>query len=148
MIAAPRVVSNDNLVTSRVQTLPTHYGKVEASEEIIGNDKRYNVTLNGQSILMANDQPSVIGISTTYDVNGEDAIILSSYNGGATGCPFKHFLLTLKSDGNNLLPIENCTRGYQARVNSGSLFIEFPEQDITRPIGNIWRYEGGNLERL
>jgi len=148
MVTAPRVVGNDGLVTSRVQSIPTRFGKVETEEKMFGTEKRYNVTLNDQSILMAGEQPSVIGISSTYDVNGEDAIIFSTYNSNSSICPYKHYLLTLKASGNDIEPIENCTRGYQARVNNGSLFIEFPEQDDARAIGNTWRYENSRLERL
>jgi len=148
MIGAPAVVSSDNATTSRTQTLPTRFGKIDMSEENAGAQKRYNVTLNDQPILTVGDQPSVIGVSSTYDLGAEDAIIFTTYHSESGTCPYKHYLLTLKADTNNLQEIANCTSGYQAKVNNGSLFVEFPEADDARAVGNTWRYENGHLERL
>lgn len=149
MITAPTVVSKDNsIATERAQNIPSRFGQIEVTEANKGIDRRYNVTLNGQSILMVDDQPSVIGISSTYNMGDEDAIILTAYHDTSTICPYKHYLLTLRQDGNNMQEISNCTRGYQARLTNGSLIVEFPESDDRRVVGNTWRYEGGRLERL
>lgn len=147
MVTAPTIVGKDDTTSGRLQNIPTRYGKIDVNEDIHDNIKRYNVSLNGQPILMVDDQPSVIGISSTYDLGSEDGIIFTTYHVNTT-CPFKHYLMTLKQDGNNLQEISNCTRGYQARVTNGSLFVEFLESDDGRTIGNTWRYENGHLERL
>lgn len=148
MITAPGIVNQEGTAITRSQTLPTRYGKIETSEDKNGSQKRYDVTLNGQSVLTVDNQPSVIGISKTYELGDEDAIVFTTYHDASTTCPYKHYLMTLKQDGNNLQEIDNCTRGYQAHVNEGSLFIEFLEPDDARAIGNTWRYENGRLERL
>lgn len=132
----------------RTQELSSRYAKLDINENINGSIRRYSVTLNGTPILQIDDQPSIIGISETYKLGAEDAIILTSYREGDATCPYKHFLLTLGDGRNELRAFGNCTHGYQARLVEESLFVTFPEVDDQRVAGATWRYESGDLERL
>jgi hypothetical protein len=130
------------------QGLPTRFAQITMTEVPSGNLKRYDVTINGQSILTVDNQPSVVGVSKTFVLGDEDGILITSFNPNDSVCSFKHTLLVLRDGGNELRPVENCTRGYQATVKENSLFIVFPESDDARAVGATWRYEKGSLERL
>lgn len=132
----------------RTQELSSRFAKLDINENINGPTRRYDLTMNGNPLLMIDKQPSIIGISETYALENEDVIILTSFHDGDTVCPYKHYLLTLSKGRNELHPIGNCTHGYQARKVEDSIFITFPETDDVRVAGATWRYEGGELERL
>ena len=132
----------------RTQTLPSRFAKLDVSETNFGSTKNYNVTVNGQPLIYNEDQPAVIGISRTFELRNEDAIVFSTFRAGDTVCPYRHYLLTLRAEGQNLQEIKSCTRGYQARINGNSLFVTFPDADSDRAVGGTWRYEAGDLERL
>ncbi len=132
----------------RTQELSSRFAKLDINENKNGPTRRYDMTLNGRPILQIDNQPSIIGISQTYALDNEDAIILTSYHDGDPVCAYKHYLLTLAEGRNELRAIGNCTHGYQARKVEDSLFITFPEFDDQRLAGATWRYEGGELERL
>jgi len=148
MLLSSAVIGSGDAPAVRSQAVPSRFGKIDVSENNSGNGKRYSITLNGQPVFQADDQPAVIGISRTFDLGNEDAIVVSAYHNENTTCPYKHFLLTLASGTNNVQEISNCTHGYQAKVKDGSLFIVFPESDDGRAVGNTWRYENNHLERL
>ena len=148
LMIAPAIISSDGSSPIHSQAILSRFAKLDISEEVKGQEKRYNITLNGQSLLAVDNQPSVIGISRTYELSNEDAIILSTYRSESDVCAYRNYLLTMKDGSNNLQEIGNCTHGYQARINEGSLFITFPESDDGRVIGNTWRYDNGDLERL
>jgi peptidoglycan hydrolase-like protein with peptidoglycan-binding domain len=147
-ITAPTVIGNGETPLIRSQAIPSRYAKIDASEDIRGTDRRYVLTLNGTPMIIAEDQPAVIGISRTFALNDEDDIIVSTYRANSSLCFYKHYLLTLRSDGNNLQEIGNCTQGYQAKLVNNTLIVVFPESDDGRAVGNTWRYEPGDLERL
>ncbi|GEM_PF-652543 len=128
--------------------LYTRFAGLEVNETGGGTDKRYTVKLNGQTLLEVNGQPSVIGISKTYDLGGEDAIIFTTFNPDSVLCSYENYVLVLNDKDHKLLEIENCTRAYQAQVNNNSLYISFPERDDNRVLGGTWRLEGMNLNRL
>ena len=126
----------------------TRYGGVDVSESGEGSNKRYNVNLNGQSILTADGQPTVMGISPTFDLGQEDAVIFTTYSPSDANCMYKTHVLTLSTTGSSLVDIDNCTRGYHAEVNGGSLYVSFPEHDDNRALGATWRVEGMTAEKL
>ena len=130
------------------RALYSRFARVTATES--GNDgsKVYDVQVNGESILMAGSQPSVIGISKTYIMGDEDAIIFTTYNPESAVCAYEHYALVLTASGHKMLEIENCTRYYQAHVDKGSLYISFPEHDDGRTLGATWRLEGATMTRL
>jgi hypothetical protein len=130
------------------QTVPSRYGNISVDEDNSGSEKRYTISLDGRPLLRTDSQPSAINISRTFNLGAEDAIILSAYRHDDTLCPYEHYVLALTANGSALHPINNCTRGYQAKVNSNSLFIVFPETDDERAVGSTWRYENGEIERL
>ncbi len=130
------------------QNVTSRFAKIELSENMSGAMKRYDVSVNGEAILKTGDQPSIIGISNTYSIGFEDLIILTSYDDSNPVCVYAHHLLVLHDGGNHMLDIQNCTRGYQAKVEGDSLFITFPEVDDKRDVGATWRYEKGDLQRL
>lgn len=130
------------------KTLTSRFAQVSVTETGSGADKRYTVTLNGQAILTADGQPSVIGMSQTFSLDDEDAIIFTSYSPSDTGCMYRTHVLVMASAGSKILEAGNCTHDYTARVDNNSLYITFPEHDDARAIGAVWRLEGMNLNRL
>ncbi len=129
-------------------TPPSRFARVEVSEGDANGQKRFNVTINGQPVLQTDGQPSVIGVSKTYDLGREDAIIFTTFNDGNTVCPTGQHLLVMNNVTSQMMDIANCTRDYTAEAHDGSLFITFPEIDDTRPAGAVWRYENGALNKL
>lgn len=141
--------SKDSGQAVRTQGFESRYAKIDVNENINGAVRRYAVTINGTPILQVDNQPSVIGISETYHLGTEDAIIFTTYRDNDPVCAYKYFLLTLTEGSNQLRSLDNCTHGYQARVVEQSLFIAFPEVDSPRiSAPATWRYEDGNLTRL
>ena len=130
------------------QILPSRYGHVEVTQDTSTTLKKYNVTVRDQPILQVDNQPSVIGISSTYQLENEDAIIFTTYNPGNPLCTYKHHLLTLRESGSQLHLIDDCTETFQANVANTSLLITFPQSDDGRAVGSIWRYDSGALEKL
>lgn len=148
MLLSSTVIGDANNPGVRSQSIPSRFAKIDVSENAQGSTKTYTVTINGQPLLRSDDQASVIGISRTFQLNDEDAIIFSTFRNNDPTCNYKHYLLTTRSAGQNLQEIGNCTRGYQAQIDNNSLFVVFPESDDGRTVGNTWRYEDGDLERL
>ncbi|HEU0117577.1 MAG TPA: peptidoglycan-binding domain-containing protein [Alphaproteobacteria bacterium] len=137
---------HDNpLMLSNPQSVPTRYGKLELTK---GDQNNYNLTLNGQPVLAAQNQASVIGLSSTFALGDEDAVVVSTYRNASDICPYKNYLLSLKNGADKVTEIPNCTRGYQATMKDGSLWIVFPEADDNRDVGATFRYESGDLEKL
>jgi len=130
------------------QAVSSRFGRVDVTESGSGPDKRYSVNLNGQPLLAADGQPSVVDVSSTYDLGNEDAIIFTTFSPNETGCIYKSHVLVLSGSGSQMLDIENCTREYQAHVADGSLYVSFPEQDDNRAFGSVWRVEGMTVQRL
>lgn len=128
--------------------LPSRFAKIDVIEGTDQGKHRYTVMLNERPILLAENQPTVIGISRTFRLGAEDAIMFSAYNGDGSACGFRHYLLSMRDGASQLLKIGNCTRGYQAHIANNSLFIVFPEADDGRLVGATWRYERGNVTRL
>ncbi|MFA4994664.1 MAG: peptidoglycan-binding domain-containing protein [Bdellovibrionales bacterium] len=128
--------------------LRTRFAGLNVTEAGSGMDKRYNVNLNGEPLLMVGGQSSVINVSKTYALGDEDVIILTSYNPESALCSYEHHALILAKEGTKMLEIENCTRGYNAAVDNGSLIITFPERDADRALGAVWRLEGTTVRRL
>ncbi|MDR3424113.1 MAG: peptidoglycan-binding protein [Alphaproteobacteria bacterium] len=126
----------------------SRFARLDVSESGSGADKRYNVNVNGQPILTADGQPSIIGVSPSYDLGNEDAVVFTTYSPNDSGCIYRNHVLAMDDKGTKMLDITNCTRDYQARVENGSLYITFPEHDDNRAVGAIWRLEGMNLNRL
>ncbi len=130
------------------QGLPSRFAQIKMTEVPSGDLKRFDVMVNGQEILLVDNQPSVIGVSRTFDLGNEDGIIFSAYNPVDPVCSFKHYLMVLRDGASTMYPVGNCTRGYQANIKENSLFITFPEIDDGREAGAVWRYEAGHMERL
>jgi len=128
--------------------ISTRFARLDVSESGTGADKRYNVNLNGTPVLTADGQPSIIGISPTYDLGGEDAVVFTTYSPNDSGCIYRSHVLAMDNTNTKMLDIENCTRNYQARVENSSLYISFPEQDDNRAFASVWRLEGMDLTRL
>lgn len=130
------------------RTIVSRFAQLDVSESGVGGDKHYSVNLNGQPVLLVDGQPSIIGISPTYDMGNEEAIIFTTYTPGDSTCTYKNHVLAMNGTGSKMLDIENCTRNFQARVDNGMLFVSFPELDDNRAVGSTWRLEGLDLERL
>lgn len=130
------------------KVVSSRHARLDVTETGAGADKRYAVNVNGQPILLAEGQPSIIGISTTYDLGNEDAVIFTTFSPSEEGCVYRTRVLAMNASENKLLDIDNCTRNYQAFADKGSLYIVFPERDDNRAVGATWRLEGMTLNRL
>ncbi len=126
----------------------SRYASVDVNESGTAGNKSYNVTVNGQTVLAVDGQPSVIGISPTYDLGNEDVMIFTSYSQAEPNCLYHTHVLMLNNDGSKMSDVDNCTRTNQAHVDGGSLIITFPEPDANRAVGATYRVEGMNVERL
>ncbi|MER2519863.1 MAG: peptidoglycan-binding domain-containing protein [Bdellovibrionales bacterium] len=147
-VASSYDMTGDGLGGGTSHPLVSRFAKLDVIEGTDQGKRRYTVMLNERPILLAENQPTVIGISRTFRLGAEDAIIFSAYNGDGSACGFRHYLLSMRDGASQLLKIGNCTRGYQAHIANNSLFIVFPEADNGRLIGATWRYERGNVTRL
>jgi hypothetical protein len=130
------------------KVVSSRFARVDVSESGSGSAKRYNINLNGQPILIADGQPSVINISPTYDLDNEDAVVFTTFSPNASGCVYSTHVLALNNQGSKLLDLDNCTRDFNAVAKNGSLFITFPQKDSNSAIGSTWRLEGTDLQRL
>ena len=133
----------------RNQTLPTRYGNVGLMEEN-GNspDKHYTVTVNGQPIMEADSQPSVIGVSKTYQLGDDDVIVMSAYRDEDPVCAYNTYLLVVNGSGHAVKNVGSCSRGYQAEAKHDALYITFPQTDSGSAVGATYRYEKGRLFKL
>ena len=130
------------------KVVSSRFARLDVSETGTGSAKRYNINLNGQAILVADGQASVIGISKTYDMGAQDAVIFTTFSPSDTGCIYRNHALVMNNNGSKILDVGNCTRDYHAQVNNGSLYVTFDEPDDTRAVGATWRVEGESAERL
>jgi len=147
MLTSTPTVSN-NGPEPLVQNIPNRFAKIDLSEVKNGSRRNYEVTVDGQPLLQAADQPAVIGVSRTFSLGDEDAIIFTAYRPDSNLCPYHHYLLALSSGGNKVQEVGNCTNGYQAKTAQNSLYVMFPQKDTNSAVADTWRYENGDLERL
>jgi peptidoglycan hydrolase-like protein with peptidoglycan-binding domain len=134
----------------RTQTVPIRYGHLDIDEDNRGSVRHYAVTLNGQPVLFANNQPGILRVSQTYQIDGQDAIVFTAYHGDGV-CAYKSYLLTVHSDGsfNNPKEIGNCNGSYEAHVADNALFVSFPGVNLMgMSTWDVWRYENDDLVRL
>jgi hypothetical protein len=148
--AVGATVNNDYAqgMNDGTRALSSRFARVDVVESGVGADKRYNISLNGQPMLVADGQPSVVGISPTYDLGNEDAVIFTTFSPNESGCTYRNHVLALTGEGSKLLDLESCTRSFDAVAKNGSLFINFPQKDSNSAVGSTWRLEGYTLTRL
>lgn len=136
---------------TRTQSIPSRFGKLDINEDDRGSLRHYEVTLNGQPVLFANNQPQLLRVSKTYAMNGEDAIIFTAYHGDGA-CSYKSYLLTIHNDGtfSNPHEIGNCTGNFEAHVADNALMISFPQNYVANGWStyDVWRYENNQLARI
>lgn len=135
----------------RSDTVPIRYGQLAINDAMRGGVHNYSVTLNGHSVLQANNQPVPLRVSHTYRLNGEDAVIFTAYDGTGS-CNYKNYLLTVRADGTYVAPqqVGNCSGEYQARVENGGLVISFAGDRFGDRYAGLdtWRYGNGSLMRI
>lgn len=158
-LPAPQTMTYDRIAPAALwndwrphsQTVPVRYGNLLINEDNRGNVRDYSVTLNGQPLLRAANQPGVLRVSQTYTMSGEDAVIFTAYDGSG-GCAYKNYLVTIRSDGSATAPqaVGNCAGAYQARVDGNSLFISFPNAQYASDAAtwDSWRYGNSQLVRI
>ena len=129
--------------------VPVRFGRLDVVANGGATGSNYTVTLNGQPVLYANNQPQPIGISKVQQLSGEDAVIFTAYDGSG-GCCYKNYLFTVKSDGTYTpaQQVGNCTGRYQAKVDGNMLFISFPSDYADSRRDDVWRYGNSTLARL
>ena len=135
----------------RDQEIPLRFAHLNVREEDSGTLRHYTITLNGQEIMFANNQPGVLRASETFALNNEDAIIFTAYQ--ATGvCPNKSYLLVVHSDGTFDRPSEigNCAGSYEAHISNNALVISFPGVNLMDGVQTwgTWRYQNSLTVRL
>jgi len=105
--------------------------------------------VNGKSVFHADNQPTPVNVSRTFNLNNADAIVLTSYAAGNSVCPYQHYLLIVRPNTIGLSPIEECTRDYQAYTEKGMLYISFPGPHVNGwSSGAMWRFDNGSLVKL
>jgi len=153
--AQPVLLTSPTMWTDRwhyvhSEEVPIRYGHLDVNEDNLGTIRHYAVTLNGQPVLFANNQPGILRVSQTYRMDREDAVIFTAYHGDGV-CAYKSYLLTVHSDGsfNSPKEIGNCNSGYEAHVADNALFISFPRLHMLgMSTWDVWRYESDDLVRL
>lgn len=133
----------------RSQMIPSRYAKLDITEDLQGSLRHYTVTLNGQPVLFADNQPSVMRVSQTFRLHGEDAVLFTAYHGQDL-CGYKNYLLTIRANGTYTGPREigDCSGAYNAHVANNALYITFADGYDTWRSGQIWRYENASLVHL
>jgi hypothetical protein len=132
--------------------LPLRYGDLNIYEDDRGTMKRYTVLLNGKPLFQASDEPYDMRVSKSFELDGEDAVIFTAYQGDES-CAYNSYLMTVAGDGSGdykMRKIGSCANTYQVRVANNALFISFP--GVVNPEGwvswDVWRYENAWLIRL
>jgi peptidoglycan hydrolase-like protein with peptidoglycan-binding domain len=144
-----------NWHTVKTNRIPVRFGKLDLNEDRRGSIRHYTVTLNGQPIFSADNQPSILRTSKVYSMAGEDAVIFTAFH-GAPNCPSQHYLVTVRADGTFVGPkaIGNCSEAFDARVANNALFVSFPntayewQGHVNWHGEDVWRYENTSLVRL
>ncbi|MGE3623105.1 MAG: peptidoglycan-binding protein [Bdellovibrionales bacterium] len=130
------------------QAISTRFGTADISEQPNGPTRNYVLTLNGQTVYHAENQPSPINISRTFNLDNADAILITSFSNN-TQCPYRHSLLVMRTSGSGMHDIADCTRDVEAYSKNGMLLISFPgphTDGVSK--GAAWRYDNGLLEKL
>ena len=151
MISDNRIMWDNRWHYATSHEIPSRFGQLDLNEDNVGSVRHYAVTLNGQPILFANNQPYVLRVSKTFALNNEDAVIFTAYNGDSE-CAYKSYLLTIHGDGSFNRPREigNCTNNFEAHVADNALFMSFPTLRVSEgwSTWDVWRYESNALVRL
>ncbi len=148
--AMPMVAWDTRWHYARTESLPLRFARLDVSEDQRGSLRHYAVTLNGQPVLFANNQPGILRVSQTYAMKNEDAVIFTAYEGDSS-CAYKNYLLTVRRDGSFTRPqmIGNCASSYEAHVANNALFISFPGVGYNGwSTWDTWRYRNGNVNRI
>jgi len=132
------------------QGIPSRFGNLQIDQQLNGQASNYTISMNGQQVYHADNQPSYIDVSRTFQVDDNtDAIVLTSYNNGNITCSYKHQLLIIKSSGSNVRDIADCTHDFEAYTENGMLMISFPGSHVDGlSKGALWRYDNGTFEKL
>ena len=132
---------------SSPQGIPSRFGNLQIDQQPNGQTSNYAISVNGQQIYHADNQPSYIDVSRTFEVDeNTDGIILTAYDNGNVTCPYKHQLLVIKSQGSNVRNIDDCTHDFEAYTENGMLMISFPGSHVDGlSNGALWRYDHGTF---
>lgn len=148
---APAPVASGYWNRVQAQSVPIRFGQLAINDDTRSGTHNVSVTLNGQPVLVANNQPQALRVSHTYRMSGEDAVIFTAYD-GADACSYKSYLLTVRANGTYVAPqqVGNCSGSYQARVENDMLYISFANPYTANGYASLdaWRYAGGALMRI
>lgn len=133
------------------QQVPVRFGALNVNEDARGDLHRYTVTLNGRPFLRANNQPGALRISQVFELNGEDAVIMTAYR-GEDACAYKNYLVTIHAHGTSASSHEfaSCAASSEVHSANNALFVSFPATMNTDGFSawDVWRYENAELVRL
>ena len=126
----------------------SRFGRIDFVDIGEGTEKKYSVELNDNPIIVSAQRAIIGHSSNVYRVDEVDALIITAYDAKDRVCQYKHALIVLNKNRHNIVPINNCTRDYNAQVDNGSLIIVFPEKEESHIIGATWRFDGRSLYKL
>ncbi len=152
------LVGNDpNIVQEEVwhqvasQKLPIRFGEFTVVEELKGALHRYTLSLNGQPIMVADNQPGALQISKIFPLEGEDALVVTAYRGDEN-CVYRNTLITLHENGSSASKheFESCSPANEVHEAFKALFIRFAGTMNKDGYADwdVWRYENAKLVRL
>lgn len=133
----------------RTQSIPSRYGKIDVNEERYGSFSNFTITLNGKPVFIAKNQPSILHVSQAYPLAGEDALVVTAYQ-GESGCMHKNYVIALRHNNTYTGPQEigRCSEILEARVSNGALFMTFRNSYNGWAANTVWRYENGSAFQL
>lgn len=107
------------------QPVPLRFGNMAVQEQVnTGGLRNYAVTLNGQPVLYANNQPAQLRFSRNYTTNGEDSVMFTVYD-SASACNAKSYVINVRSDG-TYIPAQEvaaCSGGTIAWNDTGRYYV-------------------------
>jgi hypothetical protein len=133
------------------KTMDSRYGQININEDGRDGVVRFTLTLNNRPFLRADNQPGSIRVSKVFELNSEDAMIITTYRGEAD-CEYRNYLVTIRDSSTEpaMREFESCAPSSEVHSAFQALFVRFP--GTMNKDGwsswDVWRYENATLHRL
>jgi peptidoglycan hydrolase-like protein with peptidoglycan-binding domain len=136
-------------LSAQSTVIPNRYYEVRLDEALQGGIRQYALNINGRPVLFKGNTPSVVRVSDTFQLEHEDVVIMTVWDGSAT-CTAQYYMMALRQDGTFVppTPVGNCADSYNAQVSNGALFVSFPDEKGNWSHTDRWRYQDRSLKRL
>jgi hypothetical protein len=151
--AAPeeQTIPDDPWRFVETQTIPVRFGELKIDEEARDTVHRFTIMLNGRAFLRADNQPNSLRISKVFQLEGEDAVIMTAWR-GEPNCMYKNYLITVHANGSSPFTREftSCSPANEVHEAFNALFVRFSSAMSKDGWASwdVWRYENSKLERL